>query len=228
MKLKLFLIPLISVICSIAILGCASKETKNTVAAEKEHQRAIDKKTDQLQDVIDSLPSWAKTPPKPDGIGMFAVGIADSDNLQIAIQKAQLQAEFGLAKMYQQELSGSERLYNTDNASGASVQFQGLIDKLVQRVPVVGFTVKEQKISAVNGKFQVLTLLQLPYDEFNQVLKNQKAKEQTKDMKDAFEDLERRLEKRRLEGKESAVVANNLENNQPSNLALSERKENDE
>jgi len=202
---------IMSLLVVLVVSGCASKESKDRLAAEKEQKRIIDKKTEQMQDVIDDLPKWALQVPKPDGVGMYAVGIADSENLQIAIQKSQLQAEFGLAKMYQQELSGSERMFSKDNAAGASVQFEGLIDKLVQRVPVVGFTVKEQKVKAVSGKYQVVTLLQLPYDEFNQVLKTQKAKEQSKEMKEAFDDLERRLDKRANEGKLQAGTATSKE-----------------
>ena len=42
-------------------------------------------------------------------------------------------------------------------------------------------------------------LLKLPYDQFNKVLAAEKAKALTKDVQIAFDDLERRLDKRRAQ-----------------------------
>jgi hypothetical protein len=60
----------------------------------------------QAEKTIDAMPSWAANVPRPDGTGVYALGIAESDKVQIALKKAQLQAEYGLAKLYNQELSG--------------------------------------------------------------------------------------------------------------------------
>ena len=190
---------LISLGLAAVLAGCTSQETKDSLAAEKERQRMIDRKNDAIEDAIDDLPRWAKKVPKPDAVGIYGFGMADSTNLQLAIRKSLMQAEFSVAAAYQQEISGSERLYNSDNAAGVNVQYQGLIDKLIQRVPIVGYAVREQKIQAFEGRYQVLTLLHMPYDEYNQALRSQRAKAQSQEMKDAFDDLERRIDKRRAE-----------------------------
>jgi hypothetical protein len=146
---------------------------------------------------VDSLPEWAINPPKSDQEGMYAVGMGASDSFATALKMATLEAEFGLAKMYSQELSGSERIYATGgDFDGVSV-YQGLIDKIVDSVPIVGYQTEKKEISAMNGRYQAFVLLKLPYEEFNKVLNEKRSAESDLAMKEAFNELEQRLEKRR-------------------------------
>ena len=108
-----------------------------------------------------------------------------------------LDAEFGLAKLYKQELSGSERSYVKENGNrGAESQYSSLVDKLVARVPVVGYEVVKQDVKSIHGQFQSWILLKLPYEQFNKVLQEQKAEAFDKSVKDAFDDLETRVRTR--------------------------------
>jgi hypothetical protein len=129
------------------------------------------------------------------------VGVAESDKVQIAIKKAQLQAQYGLAKIFNQELAGSEQMMQQDAGAGSSSSYQSLIQSLVNYVPIVGFEVVKQEVKAVNGEFQAYTLLKLPYAEFNKALQSQKQQAQNTDMKQAFADLERRLQQHQLQKK---------------------------
>lgn len=190
---------MITAVGIVLLAGCASNEPRNALEAEKLQQKVMDARNEKIDEHIDSLPKWVVSPPKPDGKGMYAVGTAESDQLQIAINKARLEAEFGLAKLYSQELSGSERIYSTENNGQPINRYQGIIDKLVSEVPVVGFSTEEQEIKAINGKYNVYVLLKLPYDEFNAVLKNRKNRETAQDMVEAFDELERRLDKRKAD-----------------------------
>lgn len=207
-KIKLALLAgTIAILCS-----CASQDGKDRVADAKAYQKVIDAKNADIEDKLDKIPGWVLNPPKPDAYGVFAVGIGDSNTLQVSQKKAMLEAEFGLAKQFQQELAGSERQYTTDDSVSGVNRYEGLIDKLVQRVPIVGYTVKKQEVKAVDGKYQTYVLLSLPYDQYNEVLKAQKSKETSKEMKDAFDELEKRLEKRRNEGAATVTLSNPVEN----------------
>ncbi len=84
----------------VALFGCASNDSYDRLAAEKEKQEIIELKNDQLRDNVDSLPEWAINPPKSDQEGMYAVGMGASDSFATALKMATLEAEFGLAKMY--------------------------------------------------------------------------------------------------------------------------------
>ena len=73
-------------------------------------------------------------------------------------------------------------------------------------MPVVGYQVIEQVVKPIAGVNNVYVLLKLPYDQFNKVLEAEKAKALNKDVQIAFDDLERRLDKRR-EQKQSEANA---------------------
>lgn len=171
---------------------------KEQLSIEKQRRNAAQ---DLAEQTLDTMPSWAMTAPRPDNTGVYAVGVAESDKVQIAIKKAQLQAQYGLAKIFNQELAGSEQMMQQDAGAGSSSSYQSLIQSLVNYVPVVGFEVVKQEVKAVNGEFQAYTLLKLPYAEFNKALQSQKQQAQNTDMKQAFADLERRLQQHQLQKK---------------------------
>jgi hypothetical protein len=171
------------------------------VRADAEKTR-VAKEQERMEDTIKLIPDWALKVPRPDSTGIYAVGMGESDKLRVSLRKATLEAEYGLAKNYSQELSGSERSYLQDNAgTTSSEQYTALIDKLVSQVSVSGFEVVQQEIKPIDGKYNAFILLKLPYEQFNMVLKEQRAKAKANDtvIKDAFDDLSRRLEKRRKE-----------------------------
>lgn len=190
----------------LALHGCASHQTADELAKEQAKASQIQLKADnqrqniaqeKAQNTLEQFPSWALQVPAPDATGVYAIGIGDSDKVPVAIKKAQLEAEYGLAKLYNQELAGSEKSSQQDNGNGSSSQYTALISKLVDYVPVVGFQIVKQDIKAIDGKFNAFILMKLPYEEFNKVLQQQKQKAQSVQDKAAFDDLEKRLEIRR-------------------------------
>lgn len=201
------------------LAGCASNSTREHIA--KDEVKAMEVRADaakvvkekeqrKAEEMISSVPAWALEPPKPDGTGVFAVGLADSEKLPIALRKAMLQGEFGLAKIYNQEISGSERSYVQDNGKhGTTDQFTGLIDKLVMQVPITGVEIVKQEVKAIDGTFHAFVLVKLPYEQFNQVLQSQRAKTRDATIAAAYDDLERRIDKRRKQRIEEAAAENN-------------------
>ena len=160
------------------------------------------------EEELDTAPSWFLSPPEADGTGFYGVGHSKSKQMGHGLKAARLQAEFALAKMYRQELSGSERAFERGNTDGDVVtQTTFLIDKIVDAVPVVGYTVVEQKMIPLNGAFETFVLLKLPYDEFNKVLQAQRQQALDKTVQASFDDLERRLKDRRLQ-REAETQAN--------------------
>lgn len=197
-----------TVALSILAAGCSSnpdKELAKRLATLEEAERdRIDERNAYEQSLrkeeLDVAPNWYLAPPPSDGTGFYAVGYSRSKQMGHALKSARLQAEFELAKMYRQELSGSERAFERGNTDGDVVtQTTFLIDKIVDAVPIVGYTVVEQKMKPVNGVFETFVLLKLPYDEFNKVLKSQREQELDKTVQASFDDLERRLANRRAQ-----------------------------
>lgn len=140
---------------------------------------------------------------------MFGIGIGESDSLAVAMKKSKIAAEFELAKTLGQELSGSEREYIQENSQGLTQQYEELIDKLVSNVPVVGFQVIKSETLSIDGKYHNFVMLKLPYDEFNAVIQQQRSATSQQTIKEAFEDLERRVENRRQQIREEQQPTNN-------------------
>ena len=112
----------------LALHGCASQKTADELAIEQAKASQIQLKADsqrqniaqeKAQNTLEQFPSWALQVPAPDATGVYAIGIGDSDKVPVAIKKAQLEAEYGLAKLYNQELAGSERSSQQDNGNGS-------------------------------------------------------------------------------------------------------------
>lgn len=190
--------------CSTTVPDPDVELNKRLVALEqqqlemKERQQA--REQIQREKELDLMPDWVLDPPAADSTGFYGVGVAQSKQLNHARKSARLQAEFELAKMYRQELSGSERAFEEGNTEGdVTSQTVFLIDKIVDAVPVVGYQVVEQTMVPLNGVMYSAVLLKLPYDKFNEVLKQQRAEEQDKKIQAHFDDLERRLKDRRVE-----------------------------
>lgn len=213
--MKVKIVSIVVLFSAISLLSsCSTNDKKDRLADAKAAQDEMKLKNKAIEEKLDALPSWVLTPPKPDSQAVYAVGIGDSDSLQVSMKKAMLEAEFGLAKQLKQELSGSERQYTADDSIHATNRFEGLIDKLVQETPVVGYTVKKQVVKPMDGKYQTFVLLMLPYDQYNEALKSSQAKETRQEMKEAFADLERRLDKKKLE--KGLVKESQLNNEQLS------------
>jgi len=199
----------IGAILSLLVLsGCSSSPNEELYdrLAELEEMQSERQKTrneieqEKREQEIEIAPTWVLSPPTSDATGVYGVGIAESKKLSHGLKSARLQAEFALAKMFKQELSGSERAFEQGNSEGdVTTQTTFLIDKLVDAVPVVGYEVVEQKVVPIDGVNNVFVLLKMPYDEFNKVLQAEKAKELDKKVQASFDDLERRLDKRRTQ-----------------------------
>jgi len=197
-----------AVLAVLAVSGCSTPEPREKAALDQARADDVARKAEaerlkarqaDMERQIGAVPGWALQPPKPDASGVYATGIAESDSMVIATRKAMLEAEFGLAKLYGQELSGSERSKVDEDGRAVNGRYQGLIDKLVARVPVVGFEVVQQEVKPVNGAYHAYVLLKLPYSEFNRVLQEQRAGERDRSFQGAFADLEKRVQARQKE-----------------------------
>lgn len=212
-------IKITSLTIAIAVLsGCSSSDDMADRLEALETQRAanasaqLEKSTQLQQKEIDSLPEWVLSPPASDSTGFYGVGIAQSKQLNHSRRSARLQAEFELAKQMGQELSGSERSFEQGGASGdVSTQTTFLIDQIVDSIPVVGYQIVDQRLTTLNGQFHAYTLLKLPYEEFNKALQQLKDKSNNDAVQKQFDDLERRLSKRRAEKEAAAQAEHNRE-----------------
>jgi hypothetical protein len=204
------------VLSAVVLGGCSSSPSDQVVAMEEAKQNAaklhLEMEQEKREQELNLLPDWVLEPPVTDATGIYGVGIAESKSLSHGMKSARLQAEFQLAKNYKQELSGSERSFEQGDSEGNVVtQTTFLIDKIVDAVPVIGYEVVEQIAKPLNGKHNVYVLLKLPFEEFNKVLQQQKASTIDSKVQRSFDDLERRLDKRRAQKLQEETERANLE-----------------
>lgn len=204
---------LLVVAVSAVLGGCSSSPNEELYdrLADMEEQRLeieqarLDIETEKREQEIKLLPSWVLDPPKMDATGVYGVGIAKSKDIGFGLKSARLQAEFELSKSFGQEMSGSERSFQQGGSEGdVAAQTTFLIDKIVDAVPVVGYEVVEQEAVIIDGQHQFFVLLKMPFDQFNKVLQMERAKELDTKVLASFDDLERRLDKRRTQKAEEA------------------------
>lgn len=200
-RIALTLFPLI-------LTACSSSPTMEQVARDRAKAEEVrtqasadlaTKKQAQNEALLDQIPKWALQAPIPDESGVYAVGIGKSSDLRTSMRKAMLDGEFGLAKLYNQELSGSERSFNQEQGGALTQQYTELVDKLVTQVPVVGLETIKQDVKSIGGEFNTFVLVKLPYTEFNRVLQQQKAQTHDARIAAAFSDLERRVAERQAQ-----------------------------
>lgn len=189
-KLTMLLLASVLVLAGCSSTPTAQDATKDQLKAEQLKADAAQTKAEKY---IANVPEWVLKQPKPDATGVYGVGQGESKKLDIAMKKANLNAQFELAKNFGQELSGNEQSYTQENNAGVTDQYTQLIDNIVDSVPVNGYSVVSQEIVAIDGKYSAFLLLKLPYEEFNAVLEKQKAQAKSEEIKEAFAHLEKRL-----------------------------------
>jgi len=192
---------LLPVAMCVLFTACSST-TEEKIAEQTEASMEIQQLKMELEQAnreqeAENLPDWVLKVPAPDSTGYYAIGYGESKTIFKAIKKANLQAEFGLAKTIKQEISGSERSYEKDNGVGSEQEvYSAVIDKIVDSVQVVGFTQVDQKLISIQGKHTVYTLLKMPYEQYNKILASQRTTAFNEESKDAFSNLEKRVKER--------------------------------
>lgn len=198
------------------LAACSSQPSlkdvaKDQAAAEQISDRAAQDRMDQrnsaLKEQLNQVPTWARMTPAPDVEGVYAIGIGQSDDYAVAINKADLSAEFGLAKSLKQLLSGSERIYTKDDADGANRdQYVRLIDNLVPQIPLSGYKRIDQTVAVSNGKYVAYVLMKMPYDQLNKTILQDQQSSGDQEIKQAFGDLSDRLDKLRERNANNATA----------------------
>jgi hypothetical protein len=193
--------------------GCSTKPTAASIlkeeaklaeAREDLEKARVKRQNESMEKFMDKTPSWVIAPPRSDGENVYAVGEAQSKRLDLARQKARLLAEFGLAKQYRQALSGSERLFQSDGVSGTSTErYTVLIDKLVDRVPLVGHVLVKQETIVVDGTYHTYMLYKLSLADMQRILAKQREENVDRSIDRQFEDLDQRLRQYREDMKKS-------------------------
>ena len=185
------------------LAGCASSpeyssEVEKRMELEKMQRQAEEQRRqereERLQERVDSLPSWALETPKADSDGLYGVGVARSDSMSAAMDKASLKADFEIAQQFRQQMSGLSKDFTSDRDGLANQEFEQVIERFVSAVDMSGQETVEQEVTVVDGKYTASVLSHLSFDRMERMLSRQNSMQGQDQMKAAFKELRERVE----------------------------------
>tara|TARA_R110000851_G_scaffold333472_1_gene513540 strand:- start:3230 stop:3979 length:750 start_codon:yes stop_codon:yes gene_type:complete len=204
-KTKLTL-PVTAGAIALVLAGCSGPSMKDIAeerieADEVMEEAAEDRKErqqDRNEDYLGDVPSWALEPPTEDPNFIYAVGMADSAKMPLALRQAKLVGDFNLAQEIKQELSGMEKQYASEtNTAAPQSQYTLVVDRFVERVHLQGQEVIHQEIVPIDGRYHAFLLLRMPVEKLIAAAEEARGRQIQNSAQAAYGELQDRLENRR-------------------------------
>lgn len=169
---KVMMLPALALV-PFLLVGCSSSPIDKALDREaKIHERLQEREAELAklriragEEQLDSLPAWVLSKPRPDGSGMYGVGIGESPDLTNAIRKSNLQARYDVAKEVNMELSAEDTMVGSSDS-----QYRYIVNAFVDQVNLAGVDDIAREIQAGPRGYRAYTLVKLPYREFNRAL----------------------------------------------------------
>jgi len=191
---------------ALVLAGCSGPSMKDIaedrIEADKVMENAAEERKERQQerneDYLGDVPSWALEPPTEDPSFIYAVGMADSAKMPLALRQAKLVGDFNLAQEIKQELSGMEKQYASETNTGTpQSQYTLVVDRFVERVHLQGQEVIHQEIVPIDGRYHAFLLLRMPVEKLIAAAEEARGREIQQSAQAAYDELQERLEKRR-------------------------------
>tara|TARA_R110002095_G_scaffold92495_1_gene80862 strand:- start:21 stop:500 length:480 start_codon:yes stop_codon:yes gene_type:complete len=152
-----------------------------------------------------NVPDWFLEPPEASQDAIYGVGSSFSADLQNAVRKASLQANYEIAQTYQQRVSGSERAFIRESGineqGGVQAESETVIDKLVAEADVSGTEVVQKKVLQEGTGFRAYVLARYKMGTNNLIKQEVEREHVVKSTRqaadDAYQELESRVEQAR-------------------------------
>ena len=121
----------------------ADQIRQNAEAAQAKERQAT------MSDEINAMPEWVTQVPPTDATGFYAVGKGDSESMDVSMDKARLDGEFGLAEQFKNSVSGQVQRREKEGVNGLQADYLRLVDNLVAEVPLNGYQVIHQDVKPI-------------------------------------------------------------------------------
>ncbi len=184
--------------------GCATPEPGSPEAVALEQEEKEEAKVEAVEETVDELPGWFLNLPT-DQHSVYAAGTATSPDLQLAMDKAGLNAKRSLADRINSALSSKMKEFVAEVGQGEDTEVitevERVTSNLITEVNVAGYSQADAKIIPQGDKYRAYVLLQYPIGEANRILIDQVKKNQVLDAKlrasKAFKELEEEIDEAR-------------------------------
>ncbi|HYV95936.1 MAG TPA: hypothetical protein VE967_00625 [Gemmatimonadaceae bacterium] len=125
---------------------------------------------------LKSMPKWYASPPKGDDKWIYSPATATSQDVQIAINKAQAEGRAGLASQLEVKYGALTRRFAEETGTGMGAQLLSEYEQTYKAVVsqvLIGTRAKDQKFSVEAGVYRAWVLMELPVGEASKKLLEQ-------------------------------------------------------
>lgn len=183
--------------------ACSTPEPGSPEAIAKAAEEKREARIEQVEDTVDDMPNWFLNPPKDDAISIYGAGSAVSNDVQLGVDKAVLNAKRALADRLQSKISSQLKAYisetgDEENPSVAN-QIESVTTNVITEVDVSGYQREETEVLTQEGKYRLFVLLRYPLATANRILvekiKENKTVETRLRASKAFQELEEEIKR---------------------------------
>jgi hypothetical protein len=151
---------------------------------------------------LKSMPNWYRSPPKSDGDWMLAPATATSRDLQMAIDRAEMEGRLGLATQLEVKYAALTRRFSEETGLARDAEllreYEQSYKAVVSQV-LIGSRARERKFALEEGVYRAWVLMEVPVGEANRQLVERLAKQEAAYTRlratEAYKELSKEVEK---------------------------------
>ena len=161
------------ILLSLVLTACAAPKPGTPEAAAVAEAKREAKAVATTQKTVQDIPEWFTESPTSESY-LYDVATATSSDLQMALDKAVLDAKYRLADRLRSNMSGKMKRFieETGNAKDPQLlqETSKVISNLFTDVNAAGYRVSKKKITPQGEGYRAYVLLEYPLGEANKVL----------------------------------------------------------
>jgi hypothetical protein len=192
----------LTVLAAGLLAGCAAPKPGTPEAVAAAEQAKQEARVAAVQASVEDAPSWFMAPPAPDGNSIYAPGTATSSDLQLALDKATLNAKRTLADTLKSSISSKMKEFISESGTGedpvVNSESERITSNLITETNVAGYTRAQTKMVPQGALYRAYVLLQYPLGNANRILldkvKQDKLLESRLRASKAFQELEQDIQ----------------------------------
>ena len=186
------------------VSGCATPKPGTPEAAYEKEKKKEEAKIAATKETVEELPDWYTELPRSDH-AVYAAGTAISPDIQLAMDKSELNAKRSLADRINSALSSKIKEFvaevGQDENTTVVTEAERVTTNLITEVNVAGYSRIDSKILAQGRQYRVYVLLEYPVGKANRILVDQIKKNRILESKlrasKAFKELEEDIKQAR-------------------------------
>jgi len=163
----------LAILLAIVLAACAAPKPGTPEAAAKAEEIREKQAVESAQKTVREMPEWFTEPPSSNSV-LYDVATATSADLQLALDKAVLDAKYRLADRLRGQMNGKMKRFIEETGGAKDPQILQETSKVVSNlftdVNAAGYRVSKTKIIPQGAGYRAYVLVEYPIGEANKVL----------------------------------------------------------